>query len=68
MTQQSHCLVKSCLPLRNPMDIARQAPLSVETSRQEYWSELLLLSPVIVGTRHYIFVKTPRMYNKKSAP
>ena len=35
-----------CPTLCNPMDyIARQAPLSVEYSRQEYWSGLLCLPP-----------------------
>ena len=35
-------LLQSCLTLCDPMD---QAPLSVEFSRQEYWSELPHLSP-----------------------
>ena len=35
-------LLQSCLTLCNPMD---QAPLSVEFSRQEYWSELPHPSP-----------------------
>ena len=38
-------LAKSCLPLCDPMDVAHQAPLSVELSRQEYWSGLPFSSP-----------------------
>ena len=34
-----------CLTLCNPMDIACQASLSMEFSRQEYWSELSFPSP-----------------------
>ena len=29
---------QSCLTLSDPMDCASQAPLSMEFSRQEYWS------------------------------
>ena len=36
---------KSCPTLCDPMDIARQAPLSVGFSRQEYWSGLPFPSP-----------------------
>ena len=32
--------LQSCPTLCNPMDVARQAPLSVEFSRREYWSGL----------------------------
>ena len=40
------CLVaKSCPTLCNPMDWARQAPLSMGFSRQEYWSGLPFPSP-----------------------
>ena len=38
------CCVLSCfsrVQLCDPMEIAHQAPLSMEFSRQEYWSELL---------------------------
>ena len=39
-------VVQLCLTLCDPMDcIARQAPLSMEFSRQEYWSGLPFLSP-----------------------
>ena len=31
-------LLQSCLTLRNPQTVAHQAPLSMEFSRQEYWS------------------------------
>ena len=31
-------VTQSCLTLRDPMDSAYQAPLSVGFSRQEYWS------------------------------
>ena len=34
----------SCPTLCNPMDGAHQAPLSMEFSRQEYWSGLPCLS------------------------
>ena len=33
-------VAKSCLTLVNPWTVARQAPLSMGFSRQEYWSEL----------------------------
>ena len=32
--------VQSCPTLCNPMDVARQAPLSMGFTRQEYWSGL----------------------------
>ena len=35
----------SCLTLLTPWTVARQAPLSMEFSRQEYWSELPFPSP-----------------------
>ena len=39
-------VTQSCLTLRDPMDyIAHQALLSMEFSRQEYWSGLLFPSP-----------------------
>ena len=38
-------LTKSCLPLASPWTIARQAPLSMGFSRQEYWSALPCPSP-----------------------
>ena len=38
-------LAKSYLPLCDPMDVAHQAPLSEELSRQEYWSGLPFPSP-----------------------
>ena len=34
-----------CLTYYNPWTVALQAPLSMEFSRQEYWSELPFLSP-----------------------
>ena len=40
------CLAtKSCLTLCDPMDYSCQAPLSMEFSRQEYWSGLPFPSP-----------------------
>ena len=40
------CLVaQSCLTLCDPMDLAHQAPPSMEFSRQEYWSGLPFPSP-----------------------
>ena len=35
-----HVCVLSCLTLCDPMDYICQAPLSMESSRQEYWSGL----------------------------
>ena len=37
---------QSCLTLCDPMDLAHQAPPSMEFSRQEYWSGLPFPSPV----------------------
>ena len=34
-----------CLTLCNPMAVTRQAPLSMEFSRQEYWNGLLFPFP-----------------------
>ena len=40
------CLVfQSCLTLCNPWTVAHQAPLSMEFSRQEYWSKLSFSPP-----------------------
>ena len=40
------CLVfQSCLTLCNPWTVARQAPLSMEFSRQEHWSRLSFPPP-----------------------
>ena len=36
---------QSCLTLCDPMDCSPPAPLSMEFSRQEYWSGLSFLSP-----------------------
>ena len=45
-TRRKGCLVaKSCQTLVTPWTIARQAPLSVGFSRQEYWSVLPFPSP-----------------------
>ena len=38
-------VTQSCLTLCNPMDLAHQAPPSMEYSRQEYWSGLPFPSP-----------------------
>ena len=38
-------VAKSCLTLCDPMDCSYQAPLSMEFSRQEYWSGLPFPSP-----------------------
>ena len=38
-------VVQWCLTLCDPMDVAHQAPLSMELSRQEYWSVLPFPSP-----------------------
>ena len=39
-------VTQSCPSLCNPMDCSLQAPLSMGFSRQEYWSGLLLPSPI----------------------
>ena len=43
----SYCcsVTKLCLTLCDPMDLARQAPLSMGFPRQEYWSGLSCLPP-----------------------
>ena len=38
-------VVQLCPTLYHPMDLAHQASLSVELSRQEYWSGFLVPSP-----------------------
>ena len=38
-------LTKSCPTLVTPWTVARQAPLSIGLSKQEYWSELPFPSP-----------------------
>ena len=37
--------LQSCLTLATPWTVTHQAPLSVEFSRHEYWSELPFPSP-----------------------
>ena len=38
-------VIKSCLTLGTPWTVARQAPLSMRFSRQEYWSGVPFPSP-----------------------
>ena len=38
-------MAKSCLTLATPWTVARQAPLSMVFSRQEYWNGLPFHSP-----------------------
>ena len=38
-------VAKSCPTLASPYTVARQAPLSMGFSRQEYWSRLAFPSP-----------------------
>ena len=40
LLQYSGLVAKSCLTLVTPWTVARQAPLSMEFSRQENWSGL----------------------------
>ena len=40
-----HVCVQSCLTLQPPRTVARQAPLSLEFSRQEYYRRLLFPTP-----------------------
>ena len=42
---QFSSVAQSCPTLCEPMDCSRQAPLSMEFSRQEYWSGLPCPSP-----------------------
>ena len=42
----------SCLTLCDPMNCSRQAPLSLEFSRQEYWSGLSCPPPGAFSPRH----------------
>ena len=42
------CVVGKCLSLSDPMDCSPQAPLSMEFSRQEYWSGLPFPSPGVL--------------------
>ena len=39
-------VTQSCLTLCNPMAVARQAPLSLEFFRQEYWSGFPFPAPM----------------------
>ena len=41
----SGLVAKSCLPLATPWTVACQVPLSMQFSRQEYWSGLPFHSP-----------------------
>ena len=41
-------VTKSCPTLATPWTVARQAPLSMRFSRQEYWSGLPFPSPVVI--------------------
>ena len=45
-------VAQPCLTLATPWTVARQAPLAMESSRQEYWSKLPLPTPgdLPVGT------------------
>ena len=40
-----HVCVQSCLTLQPPWTVPRQAPLSLEFSRQEYWNKLPFPTP-----------------------
>ena len=46
LLQYSGLVAKSCLTLVTPWTVARQAPLSIVFTRQEYWSGLPFPSPV----------------------
>ena len=67
-----HCLlanewlvaVQSCLTLCNPMDVACQAPLSMEFSGQEYWSGITEMP--IKTTMRYHFTLVRMAIKKKS--
>ena len=39
------CMLQLCLTLCDPWTIAKQAPLSIEFSRQKYWSGLPFSTP-----------------------
>ena len=40
-------VAKSCLTVATPGTVASRSPLSLELSRQEYWSGLPFTSPVV---------------------
>ena len=48
--------LQSCLTLCDPMDSSPPAPLSMEFSRQEYWSGLPFPSPYIYDTIYQMFI------------
>ena len=50
-------VAKSCLTLASPWTVARQAPLSMGFSRQEYWSGLPFPSPRMIYISKYKFHK-----------
>ena len=43
--QHTHALTQSCLTLCNPRAVTHQAPLSLEFSKQEYWSVVPFPTP-----------------------
>ena len=45
LARERERVAQSCPTLCNPMNCTRQAPLSMELSRQEYWSGLPFPSP-----------------------
>ena len=49
-------VAQSCLNLVTPCTIARQAPLSMGFSRQEYWSGLPFPSPLFRLDNSYCFI------------
>ena len=49
-------VAKPCPTLVTPWIVACQAPLSVQFSRQEYWSRLPFPSPIHVYLFNYIYV------------
>ena len=52
-------VAKLCLTLETLLTVARQAPLSMGFSRQEYWSGLPLPSPTCVYLYYLFSLTTP---------
>ena len=52
-------LLQSCLTLCDPVDSSPQAPPSTRFSRQEYWSGLPFLSPVVYLVPCFLYMGFP---------
>ena len=61
-------IAKSCLTLATAWTVARQAPLSMGFSRQEYWSGLPFPSPGFCHTTIQISYNYTNMFSYSSQP